>query len=57
VAADQYQMAVPGVKFLGSLLGEGPAAGGKENGPPGAVGLHNMGPAAVQRIRLHNGSP
>ena len=57
VAADQNEVVVAFLQFLGDLLIEGPAAGGHKDGPAGTVGLHNMGPAAIKGVRLHDGAP
>ena len=55
VAADQNQMVILGLQFSGDGLGEGPAAGGHEDGPAGAIGVDNVLPAAEQRVCLHHG--
>ena len=58
VAADQDQAVIPGLQLLGHLLVEYPAAGGEVDGvDPLASLLADVVPAAVQGVRLHNGSP
>ena len=57
VAADKNEVVVVLFQFPGDRLVEGAAAGGHENSAAGAVGLHDVGPAAVQRVRLHDGAP
>ena len=46
-----------GLQLSGDGLGKGPAAGGHEDGPAGAVGVDNMLPAAEQGVCLHHGPP
>ena len=57
VAADQDQVVISRFQLLGNFLGEGAAAGGEEDRPSGAVGLHDVAPAAVQGICLHDSAP
>ena len=57
VAAHQDQVVVALFQLPGHRLGEGPAAGGHENGPAGTVGGDHVVPAAVQGVRLHDGAP
>ena len=57
VAAHQNQVFVPLLQFPGDLLIKGSAAGRHEDGPAGAVGFHHVGPAAVERVCLHDGAP
>ena len=50
-------MVISRFQLLGNFLGEGAAAGGEEDRPSGAVGLHDVAPAAVQGICLHDSAP